>query len=134
MRPSRTISARQARAYVRQLVAGFRAKGLRRGDVVCISGFNNVREKYSEARWKGLANLCVRSGILCWHWELLGQAVFTPELILATLNMNSRTNFSDRRPSLSSRSLTSSRTSVGRRNRRFLSQFLYLLPIWPAGH
>ncbi|KAF7189031.1 Phenylacetyl-CoA ligase epaB [Pseudocercospora fuligena] len=37
-----TISANQAYKYIRQLVAGFRAAGLKRGDCVCIHSFNNL--------------------------------------------------------------------------------------------
>jgi 4-coumarate--CoA ligase len=40
--PSQSISATQAYQYIRQLVAGFHAAGLKQGDVVCIHSFNNV--------------------------------------------------------------------------------------------
>ncbi|TKA82652.1 hypothetical protein B0A55_00743 [Friedmanniomyces simplex] len=37
-----SISARQAKRLIRQLVAGFRALGLRKGDCVCAHSFNHV--------------------------------------------------------------------------------------------
>ena len=41
--PSNSITANQAYVLIRKLVAGFRAAGLQKGDVVCIHSFNNVR-------------------------------------------------------------------------------------------
>ena len=38
----RSISAREARAYVRKFVAGWQAVGLKPGDCVCVHAFNNV--------------------------------------------------------------------------------------------
>ncbi|KAK5170923.1 uncharacterized protein LTR77_004067 [Saxophila tyrrhenica] len=40
--PSRSISATQAYKLIRQLVAGFQAAGLKKGDVVCLHSFNNL--------------------------------------------------------------------------------------------
>jgi acyl-CoA synthetase (AMP-forming)/AMP-acid ligase II len=40
--PSRTISWNQGRRIVRQLVAGFRAAGLRKGDCFSITSFNDI--------------------------------------------------------------------------------------------
>lgn len=40
--PTHHYTHRQARSTVRKLVAGFKAHGLRKGDVVCIHSFNNV--------------------------------------------------------------------------------------------
>ena len=40
--PERSITAKQARQRVRQLIAGFRAGGLRKGDCICIHAFNDV--------------------------------------------------------------------------------------------
>lgn len=40
--PERTITAKQARQKVKQLVAGLKAAGLRKGDCVCIHAFNDV--------------------------------------------------------------------------------------------
>jgi len=40
--PSRTISHAQANIYVRQLVAGFRRAGLRKGDCFSITSFNDI--------------------------------------------------------------------------------------------
>ena len=40
--PSRTISWRQGRSMVRKLVAGFRKAGLKRGDCVTITSFNDL--------------------------------------------------------------------------------------------
>ena len=42
LNPSNSISARQARKLIRQLVAGFHAIGLKRGDCVCIHSFNDI--------------------------------------------------------------------------------------------
>ncbi|KAK6384286.1 hypothetical protein LTR65_009660 [Meristemomyces frigidus] len=42
LKPSNAFSARQAQTVVRQLVAGFRAVGLKKGDCVCIHSFNDV--------------------------------------------------------------------------------------------
>lgn len=41
--PERSISHRQARVMVRRLAAGFKKAGLKKGDVVCIHSFNDVR-------------------------------------------------------------------------------------------
>ena len=41
--PERSISANQAYALIRKLVAGFRQAGLQKGDCVCVHAFNNVR-------------------------------------------------------------------------------------------
>lgn len=41
--PKQSISALQARIIVRQLVAGFHAKGLEPGDCVCVYAFSDVR-------------------------------------------------------------------------------------------
>ena len=41
--PTRYYTQRQAKDTIRKLVAGFRAQGLRKGDVVCIHSFNSVR-------------------------------------------------------------------------------------------
>ena len=38
----RTISSNQARKVIRQLVAGFHAAGLQKGDCVCLHSFNDV--------------------------------------------------------------------------------------------
>lgn len=43
LEPSRHYTHRQAKNDIRKLAAGFRAQGLRKGDVVCIHSFNNVR-------------------------------------------------------------------------------------------
>ena len=40
--PSRHCTHRQARSTIRKLCAGFRAAGLRKGDVVCLHSFNDV--------------------------------------------------------------------------------------------
>ena len=37
-----SISAREARTYVRKFVAGWKAVGLKPGDCVCVHAFNNV--------------------------------------------------------------------------------------------
>lgn len=42
---ARSISANEARAYVRKFVAGWKAVGLRPGDCVCVHAFNNVRPR-----------------------------------------------------------------------------------------
>ncbi len=41
----RSISANEARAYVRKYVAGWKAVGLKPGDCVCVHAFNDVRPK-----------------------------------------------------------------------------------------
>ncbi|KAJ5483836.1 Phenylacetyl-CoA ligase epaB [Penicillium diatomitis] len=41
-RPTRSISCNQARHLIRQLIAGLRAAGLRRGDCVLIHSFNDI--------------------------------------------------------------------------------------------
>lgn len=43
LKPSNNISARKAQKAIRQLVAGFRAIGVQKGDAVCIHSVNNVR-------------------------------------------------------------------------------------------
>jgi hypothetical protein len=40
--PSRFYTHRQARKTVRQIAAGLKAQGLRRGDCVCLHSFNDV--------------------------------------------------------------------------------------------
>lgn len=40
--PSRTLSYNQGRKIVRQLVAGFRAAGLKKGECFSITAFNDV--------------------------------------------------------------------------------------------
>ncbi|KEF58960.1 uncharacterized protein A1O9_03803 [Exophiala aquamarina CBS 119918] len=40
--PSRSISSRQARKLIRQLIAGFRANGAKPGDCICIHSFNDI--------------------------------------------------------------------------------------------
>lgn len=40
--PSRTISCRQGKLMARQLAAGFRAAGLKKGDCVCMHAFNDI--------------------------------------------------------------------------------------------
>ncbi len=42
----RSISANEARAYVRKYVAGWKAVGLKPGDCVCVHAFNDVRLKF----------------------------------------------------------------------------------------
>jgi len=42
LNPSNSISPRQAYKLIRQLVAGFRAIGLQKGDCVCIHSFNQI--------------------------------------------------------------------------------------------
>lgn len=44
--PRRSISCEEARRTIRQLVAGFRATGLRKGDCVSIHSFNDVSSSY----------------------------------------------------------------------------------------
>lgn len=39
----RSISANEARTYVRKFVAGWKAVGLKPGDCVCVHAFNDVR-------------------------------------------------------------------------------------------
>ena len=39
----RSISANEARTYVRRFVAGWKAVGLKPGDCVCVHAFNDVR-------------------------------------------------------------------------------------------
>ncbi|KAK7569063.1 4-coumarate-CoA ligase-like protein [Phyllosticta citricarpa] len=39
---SRTISARQARALIERLIAGFKAAGVKKGDHVCMHAFNDI--------------------------------------------------------------------------------------------
>lgn len=41
-RPNNSISARQALKLIRQLAAGFRALGVKKGDCVCIDSFNDI--------------------------------------------------------------------------------------------
>ena len=41
-----SISANEARAYVRKFVAGWKAVGLKPGDCVCVHAFNNVRASF----------------------------------------------------------------------------------------
>lgn len=41
--PERSLSASQARRIVRELVAGFRAAGLKPQECVCVHAFNDVR-------------------------------------------------------------------------------------------
>lgn len=40
--PSNSISANQARVLIRKLAAGLRAAGLKKGDCVCLSSFNDI--------------------------------------------------------------------------------------------
>ncbi|KAH8657430.1 4-coumarate-CoA ligase-like protein [Tricladium varicosporioides] len=40
--PSRCLSLNQARTLVRQLIAGFHAAGMKKGDCVCIHSFNDI--------------------------------------------------------------------------------------------
>ncbi|KAK6369655.1 uncharacterized protein PV06_10678 [Exophiala oligosperma] len=40
--PSRSISFSQAKVFVRKLVAGLKAAGLKNGDCVCVSSFNDI--------------------------------------------------------------------------------------------
>ncbi|KAK4624064.1 Phenylacetyl-CoA ligase epaB [Fulvia fulva] len=42
LKPERSVSARQAKKLVRQLAAGFRALGLKKGDCVSIHSFNDI--------------------------------------------------------------------------------------------
>lgn len=42
LNPARSISARQAKKLVRQLAAGFKALGLKKGDCVSIHSFNDI--------------------------------------------------------------------------------------------
>ncbi|GAB7360309.1 hypothetical protein MBLNU230_g8066t1 [Neophaeotheca triangularis] len=42
LKPSNNISARKAQKAIRQLVAGFRAIGVQKGDAVCIHSVNNI--------------------------------------------------------------------------------------------
>jgi len=48
--PRRSISCNQARKTIRQLIAGFRARGLRKGDCVSIHSFNDVSSSCSAFR------------------------------------------------------------------------------------
>ena len=41
--PFKTISRREARVYIRSMIAGLQAWGLEPGDSVCLHSFNNVR-------------------------------------------------------------------------------------------
>ncbi|KAK8218025.1 4-coumarate-CoA ligase-like protein [Phyllosticta capitalensis] len=41
-KPSRTISARQARGLIEKLIAGFKAAGVKRGECVCMHAFNDI--------------------------------------------------------------------------------------------
>lgn len=43
LNPTHNFSARKAKTVIRQLVAGFRAKGLQKGDCVCIHSFNDIQ-------------------------------------------------------------------------------------------
>lgn len=43
--PQGSISAREARVYVRKFVAGWKAVGLKPGDCVCVHAFNDVRAR-----------------------------------------------------------------------------------------
>jgi long-subunit acyl-CoA synthetase (AMP-forming) len=45
--PTRSLTANEARSMVRKLVAGFKAKGLQKGDCVCLHAFNDVRAQLS---------------------------------------------------------------------------------------
>ncbi|KAF4538010.1 AMP-binding domain protein [Lasiodiplodia theobromae] len=40
--PSRSVSAKETRAIIRQLVAGFKKAGLKPGDTVCITSFSDI--------------------------------------------------------------------------------------------
>lgn len=40
--PSRSVSAKETRAIIKQLVAGFKKAGLKPGDTVCITSFSDV--------------------------------------------------------------------------------------------
>lgn len=41
----RSISANEARTYVRKFIAGWKAVGLKSGDCVCVHAFNDVRAR-----------------------------------------------------------------------------------------
>jgi 4-coumarate--CoA ligase len=42
--PSRSLSWRQARSTIRKLIAGFRKAGLKKGQCVSVTAFNDVRK------------------------------------------------------------------------------------------
>jgi 4-coumarate--CoA ligase len=42
LNPNTSYSARQARQLIRQLIAGFKALGLQKGDCICIHSFNDI--------------------------------------------------------------------------------------------
>jgi 4-coumarate--CoA ligase len=44
--PEQSVSASQARRIVKELVAGFQAKGLEPGDCVCVYAYSNVRQAF----------------------------------------------------------------------------------------
>lgn len=51
LKPERSISARQANKLVRQLAAGFKALGLKKGDCVSIHSFNGeLHRKYASLK------------------------------------------------------------------------------------
>lgn len=54
----RSISARQARATVRQFVAGWKAVGLKPGDCVCVHAFNDVRARVLLSSFRRPGHIC----------------------------------------------------------------------------
>lgn len=42
--PSRSLSQRQAGTLVRQVIAGLKARGFKKGDCLCVTSFNDVNE------------------------------------------------------------------------------------------
>ena len=40
--PSRSYSSNQARVFIRSMIGGFQAAGLKKGDCVCLHSFNDV--------------------------------------------------------------------------------------------
>lgn len=42
-RPTRSLTATETRSLVKKLIAGLKAAGLKKGDVVCVNAFNDVR-------------------------------------------------------------------------------------------
>lgn len=46
--PSRSYSSNQARVFIRRMIAGFQAAGLKKGDCVCLHSFNDVRISFDE--------------------------------------------------------------------------------------
>lgn len=73
--PERTITAKQARQKVKQLVAGLKAAGLRKGDCVCIHAFNDVSRQSPRIDKRGALVLMLMLMLCCSAWPelLLGQ-------------------------------------------------------------